>query len=131
MVSYHCGIWNWNIKIVFNILIVVWCFYGNGFPEILRGKERIYEGQPFEHFTSVQQKILAKFPGSVLYTDDGSDTKGLIGKYLDISVYPNKNDVFGSERRSFTILKKFLDLVQFLIYGLKKLLMKLNHHSLH
>lgn len=82
-------------------------FYGNGFPEILRGKERIYEGQPFEHFTSVQQKILAKFPGSVLYTDDGSDTKGLIGKYLDISlVYPNKNDVFGSERRSFTILKK-------------------------
>ncbi|RCK54803.1 hypothetical protein Cantr_04150 [Candida viswanathii] len=82
-------------------------FYGNGFPDILRGKERIYEGQAFEHFTSVQQKILAKFPGSVLYNDDGSDTKGLTGKYLDISlVYPNKNEVVGSEKRSFTILKK-------------------------
>ena len=37
------------------------------------GNKRIYEGQPFEHFTSIQQRILSKFPGSVLYKDDGTD----------------------------------------------------------
>ena len=61
-------------------------FLGNGFPEVLRGKQRIYEGQPFEHFTSIQQRILSKFPGSALYKDDGTDGKNLTGKYLNITL---------------------------------------------
>ena len=104
---------------------------GNGFPEVLRGKQRIYEGQPFEHFTSIQQRILSKFPGSVLYKDDGTDGKNLTGKYLDITlVYPNKSES-GHDKKSFSVLKKFQDRVLFLIYGQKKLLLKPNLHFPH
>lgn len=81
-------------------------FLGNGFPEVLRGKQRIYEGQPFEHFTSIQQRILSKFPGSALYKDDGTDGKNLTGKYLDITlVYPNKSES-RHDKKSFSVLKK-------------------------
>lgn len=81
-------------------------FLGNGFPEVLRGKQRIYEGQPFEHFTSIQQRILSKFPGSVLYKEDGTEGKNLTGKYLDITlVYPNKSEN-GHDKKSFSVLKK-------------------------
>lgn len=45
-------------------------FIGAGFPSNIRGKEQIYEGLPFEHITSIHERLLRLYPGARIISDD-------------------------------------------------------------
>lgn len=65
-------------------------FIGAGFPANIRGKEQILEGQPFEHITSVHERMLKMYPGARIITDDEQAlelrSKNQTGRYLHINV---------------------------------------------
>ncbi|CDO93516.1 unnamed protein product [Kluyveromyces dobzhanskii CBS 2104] len=68
-------------------------FYGFGFPRNLRGKTFIFEGMPFEHITSVHNRLLKLYPGSKLVNSFYEAEKLLVsppnGKFIHvISVEP-------------------------------------------
>lgn len=56
-------------------------FIGIGFPANIRGKEQIIEGRPFEHITSVHERLLKVYPGAKIVVDD-EFTRQLKGKNL-------------------------------------------------
>lgn len=56
-------------------------FIGMGFPANIRGKEQIIEGHPFEHITSVHERLLKIYPGARIVVDD-EFTRQLRGKNL-------------------------------------------------
>lgn len=45
-------------------------YIGAGFPANIRGKEQIFEGLPFEHITSIHERLLKLYPGARIITDD-------------------------------------------------------------
>lgn len=45
-------------------------YIGAGFPANIRGKEQIVEGLPFEHITSIHERLLKLYPGARIVTDD-------------------------------------------------------------
>lgn len=65
-------------------------FIGAGFPANIRGKDQILEGQPFEHITSVHERMLKMYPGARIVTDDDQArelrSKNQTGRYLHINV---------------------------------------------
>lgn len=68
-------------------------FYGFGFPKNLRGKTYIFEGLPFEHITSIHNRLLKLYPGSKLVNSFTEADRLLVsppnGKYIHvISVEP-------------------------------------------
>lgn len=68
-------------------------FYGYGFPKNLRGKTFVFEGLPFEHITSVHNRLLKLYPGSKLVNSFTEADKLLVsppnGKFIHvISVEP-------------------------------------------
>ncbi|GME70407.1 unnamed protein product [Ambrosiozyma monospora] len=70
-------------------------YIGHGFPDSLRGKEFIYEGKPFEHITSINQRINRMYPGARIISSDEEAKKLLasapFGKYLHVkTVTPQK-----------------------------------------
>lgn len=71
-------------------------FIGYGFPNSVRGRQYIYEGYPFEHITSIHDRLLRLHPGAVIVSDD-DEAKNLsenvpTGRYLHIStVEPRVN----------------------------------------
>lgn len=64
-------------------------YIGAGFPANIRGKEQIIEGQPFEHITSVHERMLKRYPGARIITDDEQareiKEKNHTGRYLHIN----------------------------------------------
>ncbi|GME81986.1 unnamed protein product [Ambrosiozyma monospora] len=71
-------------------------FIGYGFPQLLRGKEFIYEGMPFEHITSINHRLTRMYPGSRIISNEEKAqqmlTKTPFGKYLHIkTVNPRKS----------------------------------------
>lgn len=64
-------------------------FIGAGFPANIRGKEQIYEGLPFEHITSIHERLLKIYPGARIVSDDveAAKLKERIqtGRYLHVS----------------------------------------------
>lgn len=65
-------------------------FIGAGFPANIRGKDQILEGKPFEHITSVHERMLKMYPGARIITDDEQArelrSKNQTGRYLHINV---------------------------------------------
>ncbi|EGV65727.1 Deoxycytidine kinase 1 [Yamadazyma tenuis] len=45
-------------------------FIGAGFPSNIRGKDQIYEGLPFEHISSIHERLLRLYPGARIISDD-------------------------------------------------------------
>lgn len=71
-------------------------FIGFGFPESIRGKNFVYEGLPYEHITSINNRLTRLYPGSKIISNDDEAKKLLkdtpIGKFLHIkTVLPSKN----------------------------------------
>ncbi|KAK6457664.1 dedicator of cytokinesis protein 4 CRK binding protein [Scheffersomyces xylosifermentans] len=64
-------------------------FIGAGFPTNIRGKEQIYEGLPFEHITSIHERLLRLYPGARIISDDVEaqtfKDKLQTGRYLHVS----------------------------------------------
>lgn len=64
-------------------------FIGAGFPSNIRGKEQIYEGLPFEHITSIHERLLRLYPGARIISDDAEAhklrEKVQTGRYLYVS----------------------------------------------
>lgn len=64
-------------------------FIGAGFPANIRGKDQILEGKPFEHITSVHERMLKMYPGARIVTDDEQaqqlKSKNQTGRYLHIN----------------------------------------------
>lgn len=64
-------------------------YIGAGFPANIRGKEQIFEGLPFEHITSIHERLLKLYPGARIITDDeqARELKERIhtGRYLHVN----------------------------------------------
>lgn len=64
-------------------------FIGAGFPTNIRGKEQIYEGLPFEHITSIHERLLRLYPGARIVSEDAEAAKlkekVQSGRYLHVS----------------------------------------------
>lgn len=64
-------------------------FIGAGFPANIRGKEQIYEGLPFEHITSIHERLLRLYPGARIVSDDQEalqlKERVQTGRYLHVS----------------------------------------------
>ncbi|ODV79777.1 dedicator of cytokinesis protein 4 CRK binding protein [Suhomyces tanzawaensis NRRL Y-17324] len=72
-------------------------FIGAGFPTNIRGKEQIYEGLPFEHITSIHERLLRLYPGARIISDD-VEAKNLkdkvqTGRYLHVSTVEPVNEI--------------------------------------
>lgn len=70
-------------------------FIGLGFPESIRSKEFIYEGLPYEHITSVHNRLNKLYPGSRIINNEDDANKLIIenpiGKFLFIkTIIPKK-----------------------------------------
>lgn len=65
-------------------------FIGFGFPESIRSRSFIYEGLPFEHITSIHDRLSKLHPGSRIISDNEEAEKlsqtPPIGKYLHIHI---------------------------------------------
>ncbi|OBA22535.1 hypothetical protein METBIDRAFT_40289 [Metschnikowia bicuspidata var. bicuspidata NRRL YB-4993] len=65
-------------------------YIGAGFPANIRGKEQIYEGLPFEHITSIHERMLNLYPGARIITDDqhAAELQKLTptGRFLHVNV---------------------------------------------
>ena len=89
-------------------------FIGLGFPESIRGKEFIYEGLPYEHITSVHNRLNRLYPGSRIISNEDeanklkSEENSPIGKYLFIKTVIPKKESFGSEKLSH-MAKQYVD----------------------
>ncbi|KAG2733065.1 hypothetical protein G9P44_004055 [Scheffersomyces stipitis] len=72
-------------------------FIGAGFPTNIRGKEQIYEGLPFEHITSIHERLLRLYPGARIISDDSEaqklKEKIQTGRYLHVSVVEPVNEI--------------------------------------
>lgn len=72
-------------------------YIGAGFPANIRGKEQIFEGLPFEHVTSIHERLLKLYPGARIVTDDeqARDLHDRIhtGRYLHVNVVEPVNEV--------------------------------------
>ncbi|GMM33848.1 Dck1 protein [Saccharomycopsis crataegensis] len=71
-------------------------FIGYGFPKSVRGRQYIYEGYPFEHITSIHDRLLRLHPGAIIVSDDDEARKLSesipSGRYLHITtVEPRVN----------------------------------------
>ncbi|ODQ78858.1 hypothetical protein BABINDRAFT_162531 [Babjeviella inositovora NRRL Y-12698] len=72
-------------------------FIGSGFPKSIRGKQYIYEGLPFEHITSIHQRLLKIHPGARIITTD-EEAKSFLaneqnGRYLHITTVEPSRDI--------------------------------------
>ncbi|ODV64036.1 guanine nucleotide exchange factor DCK1 ASCRUDRAFT_78986 [Ascoidea rubescens DSM 1968] len=71
-------------------------FIGYGFPKSVRARQFIYEGLPFEHITSIHDRLLRLHPGATIISND-EEAKQLYevtpsGRYLHITtVEPQMN----------------------------------------
>lgn len=72
-------------------------FIGAGFPTNIRGKEQIYEGLPFEHITSIHERLLILYPGARIVSDDAEAEKlkeeVRTGRYLHVSTVEPVNEI--------------------------------------
>lgn len=72
-------------------------YIGAGFPANIRGKEQIFEGLPFEHVTSIHERLLKLYPGARIVTDDeqARELRDRIhtGRYLHVNVVEPVNEV--------------------------------------
>lgn len=72
-------------------------YIGAGFPATIRGKEQIYEGLPFEHITSIHERLLKMYPGARIITDDSRaielKKKVQTGRYLHVNAVEPVNEV--------------------------------------
>lgn len=72
-------------------------FIGAGFPASTRGKEQIYEGLPFEHITSIHERLLRLYPGARIITDDTEaqklKEKVQTGRYLHVSTVEPTSEI--------------------------------------
>lgn len=72
-------------------------FIGGGFPTNIRGKEQIFEGLPFEHITSIHERMLKLYPGARIITDDeqANSLKDKIqsGRYLHVNSVEPVNEI--------------------------------------
>lgn len=100
-------------------------YIGAGFPTNIRGKQLIYEGLPFEHITSIHERLIRLYPGSRIVSDD-AEAERLIkkvptGRYLHVTTVEPVEEIsdklfntsFGvrqyarnKDLRSFTTLRK-------------------------
>lgn len=71
-------------------------YIGGGFPANIRGKEQIFEGLPFEHITSIHERLLKLYPGARIITDDeqARDIRDKIqtGRYLHVNAVEPLNE---------------------------------------
>lgn len=71
-------------------------YIGGGFPANIRGKEQIFEGLPFEHITSIHERLLKLYPGARIITDDEQAReirdKAQTGRYLHVNVVEPLNE---------------------------------------
>lgn len=72
-------------------------YIGAGFPVNIRGKEQIFEGLPFEHITSIHERLLKLYPGARIVTDDeqARELKARVqtGRYLHVNVVEPVNEI--------------------------------------
>lgn len=72
-------------------------YIGGGFPANIRGKEQIYEGLPFEHITSIHERLLKLYPGARIVTDDAHamelKKKIQTGRYLHVNAVEPVNEI--------------------------------------
>lgn len=72
-------------------------YIGAGFPKIIRGKIQIHEGLPFEHITSVHERLLKMYPGARIITDDIEAQKLMekaqTGRYLHVCTVEPVNEI--------------------------------------
>ncbi|KAI5951651.1 DCK1 [Candida jiufengensis] len=61
---------------------------GTGFPMYMRVISQIYQGLPFEHITSVHERLLKVFPGALIVSEDSEAQKlkdqGAIGRFIHV-----------------------------------------------
>lgn len=100
-------------------------FIGAGFPVNTRGKEQIYEGLPFEHITSIHERLLKLYPGARIISDDYEAAKikekNPTGRYLHVGTVEPINEISdklfntsigvrqyarNKDLRFFTVMKK-------------------------
>lgn len=100
-------------------------FIGAGFPVNTRGKENIYEGLPFEHITSIHERLLKLYPGARIISDDYEAAKikekNPTGRYLHVGTVEPINEISdklfntsigvrqyarNKDLRFFTVMKK-------------------------
>ena len=100
-------------------------FIGAGFPSNIRGKEQIYEGLPFEHITSIHERLLRLYPGARIISDDNEarklKEKVQTGRYLHVNTVDPVNEISeklfntsigvrqyarNKDLRFFTVMKK-------------------------
>lgn len=72
-------------------------FIGFGFPNSTRGKVFVYEGLPFEHITSIHNRLLKLYPGStIVQTQENADELLMhppLGKYLHVIAVEPQLDI--------------------------------------
>ncbi|KAK6461787.1 dedicator of cytokinesis protein 4 CRK binding protein [Scheffersomyces coipomensis] len=72
-------------------------FIGAGFPVNIRGKEQIYEGLPFEHITSIHERLLKLYPGGRIVTNDAEarilEEKVQTGRYLHVTTVDPSTEI--------------------------------------
>lgn len=72
-------------------------FIGAGFPTNIRGKEQIYEGLPFEHITSIHERLLRLYPGARIISEDSQaqklKEKVQSGRYLHVNTVEPINEI--------------------------------------
>ncbi|KAK6201056.1 dedicator of cytokinesis protein 4 CRK binding protein [Scheffersomyces amazonensis] len=72
-------------------------FIGSGFPVDIRGKEQIYEGLPFEHITSIHERLLKLYPGARIITNDEEaqklEERIPTGRYLHVTTIEPINEI--------------------------------------
>ncbi|KAG5417393.1 DCK1 [Candida metapsilosis] len=77
---------------------------GTGFPYYMRVISQIYQGLPFEHITSIHERLLKVFPGAIMINDDAEAQKlrddNATGRYLLVKavepVFEFSDKLFGT-----------------------------------
>ncbi|ODV84323.1 hypothetical protein CANARDRAFT_29204 [[Candida] arabinofermentans NRRL YB-2248] len=86
-------------------------FIGFGFPDSIRGKEFIYEGLPFEHITSMNQRLSRLYPGSRIISNEEEAKRMLqdtpFGKHLHIKTVSPLKEITKSSLSYMT--KQYVD----------------------
>lgn len=72
-------------------------FIGAGFPANIRGREMIYEGLPFEHITSMHERLLMIYRGARIISDDAEAQalyeKAQTGRFLHVCSIEPVNEI--------------------------------------
>ncbi|OUM51802.1 hypothetical protein BVG19_g929 [[Candida] boidinii] len=88
-------------------------FMGYGFPDSIRGKDFIYEGLPFEHITSIHDRLCGLYPGARIVQNENEAANMMsntpFGKYLFIKTVEQQKDLSNTFSKASLMTKSYVD----------------------